>query len=107
MGKCFFVRFLGSQNCLPEEKRALPKELLNGNLALKMTYQTRIWPSNILTRRDFFCPDNNSLSEILNIFKTNVCPCPWPDYNASASASGMSLSPQIVHIASQPCTHGP
>ena len=75
----------GSQNDLPDK-----------NLAIKYSYQTV-----------FFCPDNNSLSEILNIFKTNVCPCPWPDYYVLASASGMSLSPQIVHIASQPCTHGP
>ena len=55
-----FVRFLGSHNCLPDEKMALEKELPNGNsaikitlsnvnLALKITYQTRIWPSNILT----------------------------------------------------------
>ena len=33
----------GSQNCLPDI-----------NLALKTTYRLRIWPSNILTRHNFF-----------------------------------------------------
>ena len=62
-------------------KKAIPDEIL----ALKITYETRIWPSNIFTGHDFFgnifCPENYSLFEILNILKTNVCPCPWPDYN--------------------------
>ena len=71
-----------------------PNHLPDMNLALQITYRMRIWPSNILTRHDFFCqyfcPHNYSLSE------TNVCHCPWPDNNVLASASGMSLSPQIV-----------
>ena len=33
--KCIFVRYLGSQNCLPEEKMALKKALPEENLALK------------------------------------------------------------------------
>ena len=36
-------REFGSQNCLPDV-----------NLALKTTYRTRIWPSNILTGHDSF-----------------------------------------------------
>ena len=71
-------RDFGSQNHLPDV-----------NLALKIPYQTRIWPSNILTGHDFFanilCPDNFSLPENLYIFKTNVCPYPWPAYSVSNS----------------------
>ena len=33
--KCIFVKFLGSQNCLPDEKMALKKALPDRNLALK------------------------------------------------------------------------
>ena len=40
-----FVKFLGSQNCLPDKKMALKKALLDGNLALKIAYQTGIWLS--------------------------------------------------------------
>ena len=79
-------RQFGSQNYLPHV-----------NLVIKYSYQTRIWPSDILTGHDFLLPiflglwpDNYFLSEILNIFKTNVCPCPWPDYKVPASASNMS-----------------
>ena len=38
--KCIFVRYLGSKNCLPDEKMALKKALGDGNLALKITYRT-------------------------------------------------------------------
>ena len=51
--KCIFVRFLGSQNCLPEEKMALKKPLPDGNWALKYHYRTGIWLSKIITGREF------------------------------------------------------
>ena len=53
--KCVFVKFLGSQNCLTDEKMALKKALPDGNLALKYHYQTRIGLSNIITGREFGC----------------------------------------------------
>ena len=65
----------------------------------------RIWPSNILTGRAFFlnicCPDNYSLSEILNTFKTSVRPCSLPGYNVPALGSSMSLSPYIVQAGEE------
>ena len=36
--KYIFVRFLGSQNCLPDEKMALKKAVPDGNWALKYHY---------------------------------------------------------------------
>ena len=64
--KCIFVKFLGSQNCLPDEKMALKKALLDrnlalnkalldGNWALKYYYRTRIGLSNIITGHEFGC----------------------------------------------------
>ena len=53
---------------------ALKKALPDVILALEITYQTKIWPSNILSEMIFFvnisCPDIYSFYEILNIFKT-------------------------------------
>ena len=54
MEKFIFVRFLESQDCLPDNKKALKKALTDMNLALKMSFRTRIWSSNILTGHDFF-----------------------------------------------------
>ena len=44
-----FVKFFGSQNCLPDEKMALKKALPDGNLAFKYHYRTGIWLSKIIT----------------------------------------------------------
>ena len=52
--KCIFVKFVVSQNYLLDEKMVLKKVVPDGNLALKTTYRTRIWPSDILTGHDFF-----------------------------------------------------
>ena len=41
----YFCQIFVSQNCLPDERRALKNALPDGNLALKITYPTRIWPS--------------------------------------------------------------
>ena len=56
MEKCIFVKFLGSQNCLPDEKMALKKALPDGNWALKYHYRTGIWLSNIITGRELGFP---------------------------------------------------
>ena len=47
------MKFLGSQNCLPDEKMALKKTLPDGNFALKYHYRTGISLSNIITGREF------------------------------------------------------
>ena len=56
-----FVIFVGSQNCLPDEIITLKKALPDGNLALKITYQTEIWLSKSITRQksghQIFLPD--------------------------------------------------
>ena len=61
--KGIFVKYLGSQNCLPDEKMALKKALPDGNWALKYHYQTGIWLSKIITGREFgsqkSLPDEN------------------------------------------------
>ena len=49
MEKCIFVRVLGSQNYLPDEKMALKKALPDKSLALKRHNRTGIGLSNILT----------------------------------------------------------
>ena len=64
--KCVFVIFLGSPNCLPDEKMALKKALPDRNLALKITYRMGIWLSKSLTGREsghqIFLPDMIYLS---------------------------------------------
>ena len=44
----FFVKFLGSQNSLPDKKMALKKTLPDRNFALKYLYQTRIGLSHLV-----------------------------------------------------------
>ena len=51
--KCVFVKFLGSQNCLLEEKMALKKALPDRKLSLKYHYQTGIWPQIALLDGNF------------------------------------------------------
>ena len=62
-----------------------------------MRQESRIWPSNMLTGHDFFLAiffaHTTIPSENLNNSKTSVFSYPWPDYDVSASMSGMSLSP--------------
>lgn len=115
-GNFLLVRNLTS----PCKNRKTENSFLSDNWPLKIAYRARkmlskrhyrmrIWPSNILTKREsgyqiflpdmiflvnIFCPDNYSLTEIRNVLKTNVCRCPWPYYNVPAKASGMSLYPQ-------------
>ena len=47
--KMHFVKFLGSQNCLPDEKMPLRKTLPDKSLALKRHNQTGIGLSIIIT----------------------------------------------------------
>ena len=46
-------KFLGSQNCLLEEKMALKKALPDRKLCLKYHYQTGIWPQIALLDGNF------------------------------------------------------
>ena len=60
--KLHFVRYLVSQNCLPEKngsqkgitERDIGSQYSLPHVNLAFPYQTRIWPSNILTGHDFF-----------------------------------------------------
>ena len=45
----------GSQKGITERDFGYQNHLPDMNLALKTTYRTRIWPSNILTGHVFFC----------------------------------------------------
>ena len=64
--KCIFVRVLGSQNCLPDEKMGLKKALLDGNFALKGITERELGSQNYLL------PDGNSALKIT--YRTRI----WP-----------------------------
>ena len=59
--KLHFVRYLVSQNCLPEKngsqkgitERDIGSQYSLPHVNLAIPYRTRIWPSNILTGHDF------------------------------------------------------
>ena len=79
------------KKALPEENLALKKALPEGNWALKIDYRKRIGLSNIITGREsdsqillpemilavnIFLYKKLFLCEMINIFKTDVSPCP-------------------------------
>ena len=53
LSNCLQNKKNGSQECIVRWEFGFQNQLPDGNLALKITYRTRIWPLNVLSGHDF------------------------------------------------------